>query len=92
MNIMMMIAMMMRMMMLMMIRSATHVLTIAQRYSSARWHCAAVFVRSDSSGLDPLGARGFEILAPALKKNKKERRVAADLTRSQIKSDTLQRT
>ena len=69
MNIMMMIAMMMRMMMLMMIRSATHVLTIAQRYSSARWHCAAVFVRSDSSGLDPLGARGFEILAPALKKN-----------------------
>ena len=23
----------------------------------------------DSSGLDPLGARGFEILAPALKKN-----------------------
>ena len=91
MNIMMMIAMMMRMMMLMMIRSATHVLTIAQRYSSARWHCAAVFVRSDSSGLDPLGARGFEILAPALK-NKKERRVAADLTRSQIKSDTLQRT
>ena len=71
MNIMMMIAMMMRMMMLMMIRSATHVLTIAQRYSSARWHCAAVFVRLDSSRGDPLGARGFEILAPALKKIKK---------------------
>ena len=45
----------------------------------------------DSSGLDPLGARGFEILAHALKK-KQQRRVAADLTRSQIKSDTLQRT
>ena len=46
MNIMMMIAMMMRMMMLMMIRSATHVLTIAQRHSSAWWHCAAEFFRS----------------------------------------------
>ena len=73
MNIMMMIAMMMRMMMLMMIRSATHVLTIAQRYSSARWHCAAkigpIDEHWDISGLDPLGARGFEILAPALKKN-----------------------
>ena len=45
-HIMMMIAMMIRMMMLMMIRSATHVLTIAQRYSSARWHCAAEFFRS----------------------------------------------
>ena len=37
----------------------------------------------DSSGLDPLGARGFESLAPAPKK-KQQRRVAADLTRSQI--------